>query len=372
MNIAIFHNLPPGGAKRTLNEQIIGLSKNNKIDIYKIDPSIDKKLKRYVNKIYKYEFSLDSKLPGIFNRLEKDFNNFIKLRLLHKIIAKDIDQKKYDVVLVHTDKYTESPCILRYLKTASVYHCHELLRIAYEKELEFKENVPIYKKYYENLTRKIRKEIDKKNAQGASKIITSSKYIQRKVKLAYKRNAILCYPGVDCKVFKPYLKAKFNKILFVGGKGKLKGFSLAKKSLGLLKPEIRPNLVILGFAPNEKLIKNDSKLAECYSKSLMTLCTSYNEPLGLVALESMACGTPVLAVNEGGYKETIINAKTGYLLERNPKEFSNKIEFLIKNPKVLQEMSEYARDYIVKNWQWKNHIKKVEKVLAKAIKARVY
>jgi len=42
---------------------------------------------------------------------------------------------------------------------------------------------------------------------------------------------------------------------------------------------------------------------------------SWEEPFGLVPIEAMACGTPVIAFNKGGPKETIINGETGFLVE---------------------------------------------------------
>jgi len=41
----------------------------------------------------------------------------------------------------------------------------------------------------------------------------------------------------------------------------------------------------------------------------------WDEPLGLVLLEAMACGTPVLAFNRGGIPEILVNKKTGFLLD---------------------------------------------------------
>lgn len=44
---------------------------------------------------------------------------------------------------------------------------------------------------------------------------------------------------------------------------------------------------------------------------------SKNEDFGMIAIESMACGVPVIAPDEGGYRETIVHGETGVLLEKN-------------------------------------------------------
>jgi ADP-heptose:LPS heptosyltransferase len=214
MKIAVFHNLPEGGALRTVCEQIKGLSKKHKVDLYQFSNSFYKDIKKYSDNVYVYNFSLENKLPSFLNRLYRDFRNFILLYLHHKKLARDIDNKLYDVVLVHTDMWTESPFILRLLKTPNVYHCHEILRFVYEKSLAFNENVSFIKRKYEHIIRNVRKMVDKKNAIAADKIVTSSDFVKTQVGRIYKKNAALCYPGVDVDIFKPYSYRKTFNLLF--------------------------------------------------------------------------------------------------------------------------------------------------------------
>ena len=56
-------------------------------------------------------------------------------------------------------------------------------------------------------------------------------------------------------------------------------------------------------------------LADYYSAADITVMPSYHESFGLVALESMACGTPVIAGDVGGLNRIIQHGKTGYLLK---------------------------------------------------------
>ena len=61
----------------------------------------------------------------------------------------------------------------------------------------------------------------------------------------------------------------------------------------------------------------DEELVILYNKAKLVVYTPYMEPFGLVPLEAMSCGTPVVGVNEGGVMETVLNGKTGILVERN-------------------------------------------------------
>ncbi len=64
---------------------------------------------------------------------------------------------------------------------------------------------------------------------------------------------------------------------------------------------------------------SDLKLTKILSSAVASIAVSKDEDFGMVAIESMACGIPVIAVDEGGYKETVIHEKTGILL---PNEFT--------------------------------------------------
>ncbi len=63
----------------------------------------------------------------------------------------------------------------------------------------------------------------------------------------------------------------------------------------------------------------DEVLAEHYRSAAVTLLTARLEPFGLATLESMASGTPVVAVAEGGFRESVISGVNGYLAERDPR-----------------------------------------------------
>src|SRR3989344_1214304 len=366
MKLAVFHNLPFGGADRTLYEQLKYLSDNHVIHLYLLSfKSKENKLTKFADKVYVYNFEVNSLLPSFLNRLEKDVDNFINLKFVQKKIADDINRRYYDAVLVHSDMYTEAPFLLRYLKIPNVYHCHELLRIAYERVLKFNDNTSFYKRIYESLTRKIRKDIDKRNAQASDYILTSSYYIADKVRSTYEKEPFTCHLGVDSNVFRKKNSKKIPQILFIGGRNKLKGYYLARKAFDIVEQKHKANLKVLGYGKGDFTISDDNELAEEYSRSVATLCSAYSEPFGLVALESMSCETPVLAVNEGGYKESVIDGKTGFLLKRNAKEFANKIIYLIEHPKIVKSMGKAGRKHVINNFSWEKHGACVEKHLLK-------
>jgi len=79
----------------------------------------------------------------------------------------------------------------------------------------------------------------------------------------------------------------------------------------------------------------------------------------------MACGTPVIAVDEGGYRETVLNGKTGYLLPRDPRIWAERITSSLKNDNELLRLGAEGRSYVESKWTWKGFLDAVEKSFSK-------
>ena len=148
-----------------------------------------------------------------------------------------------------------------------------------------------------------------------------------------------------------------------------KGYDFIIKSLALIEPEKRPRIVIaanhsipkwknyLVDLANELEVEmeildmvDDEKLLKLYNSATLVLYAPYLEPFGLVPLESMACGTPVLGVKEGGVRETVIHSKTGILVERDESLFADAVKETMENKNKIEEMSDKAVDTVKKFW----------------------
>ena len=110
------------------------------------------------------------------------------------------------------------------------------------------------------------------------------------------------------------------------------------------------------------------QLLKIYNSSKLTLCGYYLEPLGLVALESLASGIPVISVEEAGLRETVINKKNGLLIERNEKSFGNDVSRLLNDTKLRNKISLFGIKEIKKNWTWDKSYSKLELLIQSVIK----
>ena len=206
--------------------------------------------------------------------------------------------------------------------------------------------------------------------------------------------------GVNLDVFQPLdselAKERLgfngdNIILYVGRIEPLKGIDRLLRARACLQNSLKIRVVIVGGDEHshdeiEKLkglarslhledsviftgmIKHE-ELPAFYSAAVACVIPSYYESFGLVALESMACGTPVIANNVGSLRNIIRQGRTGYVLDNNYAcDLADKIALLISAPDIQSALSIRAS---VSHFSWPNIAQKVvEKVLDNYVGAK--
>lgn len=350
MKIAVFHELTPlSGARKVVEEYGKILSKSHIIDLFYVDEHEDNSVKKIFHKVYFFKIR-EKRWEGNnwSAKIYKDTVELIKLYFLHKRIALIIQEEKYDFVFVHPSKFTQAPFLLR-LIDKTVYFCQEPLRIVYDNLLKIPDDINLIKKNYEKLNRKIRKFIDRGNIKKADIVLANSLFSQENIKKAYGINASLCYLGVDTKKFYPVnIKKKFD-VLFVGEKADIEGYDLLKDTLKLYK-----NPPIVEFVSRNRNGSgiNEGALIKKINESRIVLALSRNEPFGLISIETMACGIPVIALSEGGFRESVINGKTGFLINRNPKDLKDKIDLFLNDSNLRNKLGKEGRNRVLANFTW--------------------
>ena len=123
-------------------------------------------------------------------------------------------------------------------------------------------------------------------------------------------------------------------------------------------------LFVVGMKPDEKVLEkfknlksykniiftgviNSKKFDFYYKKSSLMLLTSYQEGLGIVALNALSYGIPVVATDCGGPRDYIINNQNGFLVKINDDEDMVKKSIqILSSPDLHKKMSEYAIRFI--------------------------
>lgn len=105
---------------------------------------------------------------------------------------------------------------------------------------------------------------------------------------------------------------------------------------------------------------SDGRLKELYSRCHAVLFAAIEEDFGLIPLESMSSCKPCISVNEGGPAYTIIEGKTGFLVN-SPDEMAGRMRFLADHPDVCERMGKAGRKHVEKNYTWKECMRKIDR-----------
>jgi len=350
MKIAIFHELPLGGARRVINEYAQQLKKSNLVDLFLVDNRSNNSEDKFYSNIYFYKF-LDKVWMGNNwkSRIYKDTIELIKLYFLNRKIAQRIDRDKYDIVLITASKYIEAPFIMRFLKTPFIFYAQDpYYRIIYDPMLKISKDLGFARHSYEKLNRFVRKILDKQNVSKTKLCLAPSKFIAKLFSKTYKKDCKVMHCGIKTNLFKPNKIEKDIDIFYIGSSDPIDRYSLVKQIITFMKHKPKTKILLI----DKEWISDDKALVNLYQRSKVLLATAYNEGFGLVPLEAMACGVPVVATDEAGHKETVIDGTTGYLLSQNPKLFAQKLEWLFSHPKDREKMGNNARNVVLKDWSW--------------------
>jgi glycosyltransferase involved in cell wall biosynthesis len=157
---------------------------------------------------------------------------------------------------------------------------------------------------------------------------------------------------------KTFTKGKKIRILNVGSFQEKKNQRfLINIALELKNRNVEFEICMIGVGENYEVVRelisshkleHQVKLAgmihnveEWYRKTDLYIHTAYYEPFGLVLLEAMASGTPVISLDGKGNRDLIQNGVTGFLInEQNAAQFADRIEALTNDEKLYQLFSE--------------------------------
>ena len=107
-----------------------------------------------------------------------------------------------------------------------------------------------------------------------------------------------------------------------------------------------------------------AELSACYAAAELFALPSRGEGYGLVYLEAMARGKPVIAGAHGGAPEVIRDGVTGYLVEHdNTEQLATSIDALLSNPELAKKMGEHGRERVEKEFRFSVFAKGFKKIL---------
>lgn len=201
-----------------------------------------------------------------------------------------------------------------------------------------------------------------------SKIVFISKSAKRQSMVKFKNSQVI-YNGIDFSHFK-FNSVGGNHFIWISRIDDYKGIEnaiVAAETLNVklllagrldksqvtyfntrIKPHLNKNIQYVGEL-------TERQLSDFYGKARAFIYPiEWEEPFGLVVVESMACGTPVIAYNRGSMTELIENGKTGFVVESNLKSLTDamkKIDRIDRHLVRVRAKELFSKEIMVDNYE---------------------
>jgi len=321
-------------------------------DVFSLVDFLDDGERRIILKGKRAHTSFIQKLP--FAR--KRHRNY--LPLFPKAIEK-LDLSSYDIII--SSSHAVAKGIKKNINQLHITYCHSPMRYIWDQADQYLSGTKgliakIFIKYLRNW--------DLRSAGNVDYFIANSHHIAEKIKRIYNRESKVIYPPVDVDKFGvnehkedyyltasrmvPYKRndlivdtfnAMPDKKLVVIGKG---------PELKKIKSIAKENIQVLGYQSPEVL--------KDYMQKAKAFVFAAEEDFGIIVVEAMSCGTPVISWNNGGTAETVIDGKTGIHFSEQTKESIitaiNKFETSLNmfDPRVVRSHAEqFSRKFFEEN-----------------------
>ncbi len=234
----------------------------------------------------------------------------------------------------------------------NLYYCHTPTRAFYDLYDTFLERQSAFTKIPFMLWAKSHKRFSEHYLSHVDRIVTNSENTRSRITRYFGREAEVIHPPTDLSRFKSgqsgdfwlsvnrlypekrvemqidaFRKMPEEKLLIVGGYSK---GDHAESYARRIIHDLPQNVTLLGEVSEEKLL-------QLYSECRGLICTALDEDFGMTPVEAMACGKPVVAVNEGGFRETVVDGETGILVDAGPEGVVAGVKFVSDNPVAFRD-----------------------------------
>lgn len=292
-------------------------------------------------------------------KLPKSLKKF--LPLLRAWTFSRLDLSEYDLVI--SSSGAEAKGVKTGQGTTHICYCHSPTHYYWVRHEEYLAN-PGFPRGFNWLARIGLKLLvsplrrwDKHAAKRPDYMIANSTHTQAMIKRYYRRDSVVVFPPVETDRFKLPAKAPSRHGLLVAGRQTpYKRFDLAVEACNRLKVP----LVVIGDGPDHKRLEklaernvtflsnvNDHQIVDHFQSALGFIMPNMDD-FGIVAVEAMAAGTPVIAYNKGGSLDYLKEGRTGIFFKRQTVDSLTKaLEAALAKNFNYTAISEHAQNFSV-------------------------
>ncbi|HRZ95609.1 MAG TPA: glycosyltransferase [Candidatus Moranbacteria bacterium] len=258
------------------------------------------------------------------------------------------DFSAYDIVLSDSSSYAKG--VITGPETLHICYMHTPMRYAWDDCQKYTQDFyfPSFIKKLVPLAMNYVRIWDRTSAERVDKIIANSNFVAKRIKKYYRKNSLVIYPPVNTENF--YIsKKRENYFLMVGRLIAYKRFDIAIQAFNNLGLKLK----IIGRGPELKRLKRmaksniefvgrvpDEKLADYYAKC-QAFIFPQEEDFGIVAIEAMASGRPIIAYRGGDIPEHMEEGKMGVFFEN---QTADDLTEAVNKFREMNFNSEYIRE----------------------------
>jgi glycosyltransferase involved in cell wall biosynthesis len=415
MRIAVWHNIPGGGAKRALYYHVRGLvERGHSVEAW--CPSTSDR-----NDLALSELITEHVLPIDIGQKGKSAARISPLRLYSDQLrqakaldehcrrcADEINRRDFDILFANSSIINAVSSIGRYVTTKKVLYLQDPNRWLYEAigrdglpwvaipRMGQVWRRPHYLKWFVlNLISVQRMRVlardERLNASAFDLILVNSYFSRETLLRVYGLDSTVCYLGVDTRLFVNHQYRRENFVVCVGELVPLKNAEFIIKAVAQIDVP-RPRLVWIGnwianrgsesyYEEMRSLAKShevtfevrrsidDKELVDILNRAGTMVYAPRLEPFGFAPLEASACGLPVVAVAEGGIRETIIDGVNGFLVQHQPQMMADAIQRLAHDKDLAAQLGKNGSRIVQEKWSLNAAVERLERQLTQAATA---
>ena len=409
IKIAVWYNLPSGGAKRALFYHVRGLvERGHQVEVWcpstadrSYLPLSELAPEHVIPLGHRAEASRRIKRHPL-RHYQETTDRIADMEDHCRACADQMDQGGFDLLFANTCSAFAAPAIGRHSRLPKVLYLQEPYRHLYEARPNFPwaAQPAAPEVWYaprllrrtladmvntQSLRVKVRQEA--LNAKAYDSILVNSYFSRESVLRAYNLDAKVCYLGIDTALFADQNLPREDFVVGLGELSPHKNPQFVIKALAAMPPP-RPRLVWIGNTSSElyraemqqlaetsgvvldaRVRVSNEELIDLLSRARMMLYAPRLEPFGFAPLEGNACGLPVVAVAEGGVRETVVDGVNGLLVESRPEAMASAAVCLRNDPALAARLGEQGKRLVSERWSLSASIDRLEKALTETLSA---
>lgn len=404
MKIAVWHNLPSGGGKRALYNHVRGLvDRGHTVESW-CPPTADQTylpLSTLIpERVVAMQWPVSETLTDYWQMTLHVERRLAALEAHCRRCAAEMEAGGFEIIFANACQFFRTTPIARLSSIPGALYLGEPYRWLYEALPRLCWLAPerltspwwslrTARAAFADLRRirnwRVQAREELRDASAFRRILVNSYFSRESVSRAYGLDSSVCYLGIDLGVFSPVTGEREKFVVGLGSITPEKNIGLCIQAVARLA-QPRPRLVwIANFSQKDYLAEmvelaadlnvgfdvrlriTDEELKDTLGRAAVMVYGPRLEPFGLAPLEANACGVPVVAVAEGGVRETVIDGVTGILVDNDPAAMSAAIDSLRTDPGFARRLGKSARDVAEQKWNLDAATTRLETELARVV-----